>query len=221
MRLVTFIITVCLLSACASAPESMSRADVDAQRIADHQRTLADITTWEFQSRLAFIERQQGGRQSASLRWQNAPTSRSLRVSHPLRGTLASLEETDQGAMLTDQQGDQYYAADIQSLLLTHLNVVLPIGLIEDALLGRIPQTEIINPSFYTDGTLAEYQIDVRSPRRWWDSSQDDHHVQTWQVKLQRYEHATNQPVRLPHYLELTSTQYEIRLNISRWTLFP
>lgn len=216
MRLITLIITSILLSACASAPESMSRDDVDAQRIADHQRSLANVTAWEFQSRMAFFELQQGSRQSASLRWHNAPTSRSLRVSHPLRGTLARLEETEDGAILTDQQGDEYYAADIQSLLLAHLNVVLPIGLIHDALLGRIPQTEIINPTFYADGTLAEYQVDVRHANRWWDNE-----AQTWQVKLQRYEEAANDPVRLPHYLELTSAQYEIHLNISRWTLFP
>lgn len=221
MRFITFMFTAFLLSACASAPESMSRDDVDAQRIADHQRSLADVSAWEFQSRMAFFELQQGSRQSASLRWKNAPASRSLRISHPLRGTLAQLEETENGAVLTDQHGDQYYAADIQSLLLAHLNVVLPIGLIQDALLGRIPQTEIINPTFYADGTLAEYQIDVRHANHWWDNRLRHDEVQTWQVTLQRYENAANQPVRLPHYLELTSTQYEIRLNISRWTLFP
>lgn len=214
MRLTVLLFTM-LLTACASAPQSVPKDQVDAGAIAQHQDSLADINAWEFQSRMAFFELQQNSRQVASLRWQNHPDSRSLRVSHPLRGTLAQLEETVAGALLIDQQGDEYQAATIEALLLLHLNVVLPIELIHDALLGRIPQAEIINPSFYPDGTLAEYQVDVQ------DSTTRYARSQTWRVSLARYEPAANDSVRLPHQLELVSDAYIIRLNISRWTLLP
>lgn len=214
MRLTLVLFTI-FLSACATVPQGVSENDVDAQAIAQHQDSLAHVSAWEFQSRMAFFELQQNSRQSASLRWQNHPESRSLRVSHPLRGTLAQLEETTTGAVLIDQQGDQYQAANIETLLLIHLNVVLPIELIHDALLGRIPQAEIINPSFYPDGTLAEYEVDIR------DSNSRYASAQTWRVNLARYDTAQNDSVRLPHQLELASDAYIIRLNISRWTLLP
>lgn len=214
MRLTLVLFTI-FLSACATVPQGLSENDVDAQAIAQHQDSLAHVNAWEFQSRMAFFELQQNSRQIASLRWQNHPESRSLRVSHPLRGTLAQLEETSTGAVLIDQQGDQYQAANIETLLLIHLNVVLPIELIHDALLGRIPQAEIINPSFYPDGTLAEYEVDIR------DSNSRYASAQTWRVNLARYDTAQNDSVRLPHQLELASDAYIIRLNISRWTLLP
>lgn len=214
MRRLALLFLIVMLSACAAAPDRMPETEVDAESVDQHQQSLADIHAWEFQSRMAFFELEQNSRQAASLRWQNQPESRSLRVSHPLRGTLARLEETADGATLVDAQGDEYRANDIEALLLTHLNVVLPIELIHDALLGRMPQTDIINPSFYADGTLADYQVDVDTGRYWQRASR-----QTWHVSLARYSEAANAPVRLPHELELTSDDYRIRLTISRWTL--
>lgn len=216
MRLFALLIFVLTLSACASAPQQHAQQDMDSEVIQAHQQSLLAINAWEFQSRMAFIDHQENSRQSASLRWQNSPQQRALRISHPLRGTLASIEETDLHATLTDRQGHQFTAPDIESLLLSHLNVFLPIDLIHDALLGRLPQTQIINPEYYAEGTLAAYEVDIED-QRWLPGQQA--RTTTWQVNLGRYQPAANQAVSLPHQLELNSTDYQIRLSISRWTI--
>lgn len=216
MRLFVLLILVLTLSACVSAPQQHAQQEMDAEVIQAHQQSLQAIHAWEFQSRMAFIDHQQNARQSASLRWQNSPQQRSLRISHPLRGTLASIIETDIQATLTDPQGQEFTAPDIEALLLRHLNVFLPIDLIHDALLGRLPQAQIINPEYYAEGTLAAYEVDIKD-RRWFPGQQA--HTTTWQVSLGRYQQAENQAVSLPHQLELHSVDYQIRLNISRWTI--
>lgn len=217
MRLFALLIFVSLLSACASMPERHAQQDVDEEAIEAHQLSLSAIETWEFQSRMAFVDHQENARQSASLRWQNAADTRALRISHPLRGTLARIEETADYALLTDHQGNEFLASDIESLLMVHLNVFLPIELIHDALLGRLPQTRIINPEYYADGTLAAYQVDIEDQH--WQSGQQRAQTTSWQVELDRYQEAVNLAVRLPHQLELNSADYQIRLSISRWTI--
>lgn len=217
MRLFALLIFVSTLSACASVAERHAPQDVDDAIIDAHQQSLAGIQAWEFQSRMAFFDHVEDTRQSASLRWQNEASQRSLRISHPLRGTLARIEETAEFAKLTDHQGETFIAADIESLLLLHLNVFLPIELIHDALLGRLPQTQIINPQYYADGTLATYQVDIDNTQGL--SAPGAPGQTSWEVTLGRYQRASDDSAQLPHQLELSSDQYLIRLNISRWSI--
>ncbi|MCC5880912.1 MAG: outer membrane lipoprotein LolB [Idiomarina sp.] len=219
MRLFALLFFVSMLSACASIADRHTPQDIDDSIIDAHQQSLAGINAWEFQSRMAFFDHQDNSRQSASLRWQNEASQRSLRISHPLRGTLARVEETADYAKLTDHQGEEFFAADIESLLLIHLNVFLPIELIHDALLGRLPQTQIINPHYYADGTLASYQVDIDNAQGF--MSQDNISQTSWQVSLARYQQASDYAVQLPHQLELSSDDYLIRLSISRWSITP
>lgn len=209
MRSLAILILLVTISGCASAPRSVDKSNIDAATVAAHQRQLSHIEGWEFQSRMAFINHLEDDRQSASMRWQHQADSRAIRISHPLRGTLARVEESSGEARLTDDQGNEFVAADIESLLAIHLNVVLPIELIEDALLGRIPDARIINPRYYEDGTLAQYEADIT----------DDYATTSWDIELRRYQSASNAPYQLPHQLEMRSADYEIRLSISRWTV--
>lgn len=209
MRVLAILIVLLFISGCASQPESVHRAQVDERKVAAHQLQLDQINDWQFQSRMAFINHLDDDRQSASLRWQFTPQQRSIRLSHPLRGTLARVEEHSGLATLTDNQGSEYQASDIQSLLAQHLNVVLPIELIENALLGRLPDAAIRSPRYYPDGTLAEYKATVN------DGFADTN----WQIELSRYQMASNMALPLPHQLSLQSELYEIRLSISRWVL--
>lgn len=223
MRQIIVSLILVLLTACAGTPLSAPEQEVDADAIASHQQSLQRLDAWEFQSRMAFVDRQANDRQAASLRWHHSDNERALRISHPLRGTLARIEETSEGASLTDNQGQTYRARDIESLLMTHLNVFLPIDLIHAALLGRIPETTIINPNYYADGTLASYEVDIEHPFAAWSQRP----AQTWQVTLGRYSsveidaqtHSQDAVVQLPHELQLRSDDYEIRLSISRWSI--
>lgn len=209
MRLLVIFITATFLSACATQLQHADEKTVGAGAITAHQASLAPIIGWEFQSRMAFADLQQNSRQSASLRWQHSPAERSIRISHPLRGTIARIHATPELAVLTDNQGHEYQAESIQTLLITHLNIVLPIELIHDALLGRIPDAELINPRYYEDGTLAQYEVDLGT-----QSGAD-----SWVVELSRYQVASNETYLLPHQLNLRSNDYEILLMISRWTI--
>lgn len=211
MRLLTLLCLCLLLSACASRPPSMGEHDADRTQIDAHQADLAAIESWQLQSRLAFFDLRDDSRQSASLRWQYTDGYHAIRLSHPLRGTLARLEEGASGAVLTDNEGRSYPADDIESLLAWHLNLILPIDLINDALLGRIPDTQLINPQYYANGTLAEYSVDFDQNNAW--------QRQTWHVSLDRYQNAQDSAIRLPHQLELQSEDYRIRLNITQWQI--
>lgn len=211
MRLLTLLCVCLLITACASRPPSYGENETDRIQINAHQAELASIQRWQLQSRMAFFDLKNNTRQSASLRWQYQDTYHSLRISHPLRGTLARLEEDESGAVLTDNEGRSYPATDLESLLAWHLDLVLPIELINDALLGKIPDTRLINPQYYSDGTLADYSVDIQL--------NDRTQSQTWHVSLARYQSAQDDSIRLPHQLELESDDYRIRLNISQWQL--
>lgn len=217
MRQLAILFLIYFITACASIPDSLPEDEIADEAISSHQQSLSHIEAWEFQSRMAFVDVANNNRQAASLRWRNLVDARELRLSHPLRGTLARLNEDSSGAVLTDNQGQQFEANDIESLLLIHLNVFLPIELIHDALLGRFPDTEIINPTYYSDGTLAQYEVDlsVDNQQNWWLGDAGE----TWRISLARYQSAHNDAVLLPHQLEIHSETYQITLNISRWTL--
>ncbi|RUO25330.1 outer membrane lipoprotein LolB [Aliidiomarina minuta] len=211
MRHICFLMLITLfLTACASRPDSVSETDADQQLIATHQAQLADIDNWEFQARMAFFNFRDNERHSASIRWQQAPESLYIRISHPLRGTLAQLEQQPGYAILTDDDDNQYYARDVSELLVQNLNIYLPVELINDALLGRHPGTRLLQPRYFEDGSLASYQVDVSEPGQASDR---------WSVLLSNYAAAQNHSALVPHSLELESSDYRIRLNISRWQI--
>lgn len=213
MRHICFLLVLTLfLTACASRPDSISETDADPQLIASHQARLADIDNWEFQARMAFFNHRDDERHSASIRWQHAPETLYIRISHPLRGTLARLEQQPGSAILTDNEDNQYFARDVTALLAENLNIYLPVELINDALLGRHPGTRLIQPRYFEDGSLASYQVDVSEP----GLSRD-----RWSVLLGDYAPAQNHSTQFPHSLELESSDYRIRLNISRWQVNP
>lgn len=213
MRQICVLLVLTLfLTACASRPDSVSEHDADPQSIASHQAQLTHIDNWEFQARMAFFNYRDDERHSASIRWEHAPEKLYIRISHPLRGTLAQLEQQPGYAVLTDNKENQYYARDVTALLAENLNIYLPVELINDALLGRHPGTRLMQPRYFEDGSLASYQVDVSEPGLARDR---------WSVQLNNYAPAHNHPAIVPHSLELESSDYRIRLNISRWQITP
>lgn len=200
------------VTGCATQPETTSADKVSGDRITTHQQKLADIDEWEFQARMAFFNDRDDERHTASVRWQHSPQRLAIRITHPLRGTLAELEQTPQHALMTDREGNQYMAPDISELLQRQLGITLPVSLINNALLGRHPELELRDIVYYDDGTLAEYQ--VRLPRV---SSATPDDAEWWQVQLFNYQPAAENRALLPHRLHLDSADYRVRLAISRW----
>lgn len=198
---------------CASQPDSGSADRIDTARIDAHQAELATIESWQFQARMAFFNDRDDERHTASIRWELSPQKLAIRLTHPLRGTLAELEQNADQAILTDREGNQYYAQSIRELLQRHLNIMLPVSLINDALLGRVPDLDLIDPTYYEDGSMADYQVKLPTAGHR-PSAQE-----TWRIEFFNYQQATDSSIRLPHRLHLESDDYRIRLAITRWQI--
>lgn len=210
LRYLQFAALLCI-AGCATQPDSGSADRIDTTRIDAHQAELATIENWQFQARMAFFNDRDDERHTASIRWQFSPRQLAIRLTHPLRGTLAELEQNAEQAILTDREGNQYYAQNIRALLQQHLNITLPVSLINDALLGRIPDLDLIDPTYYEDGSMAAYE--VRLPTAGHASSAEE----KWRIEFFNYQQASDSSIRLPHRLHLESDDFRIRLAITRW----
>lgn len=204
---------VMVIAGCATQPDRGTAENIDTQRIDAHQAELATIDSWEFQARMAFFNDRDDERHTASVRWQYSPSEVGIRLTHPLRGTLAEIEQTPYQAVLTDREGNQYAAPDMRELLQRHLGIMLPVALINDALLGRHPDVDLIDPVYYDDGSMASYRVALPYDRN--TEAADD----VWHIEFFNYQQASNSNVRLPHRLHLESDAYRIRLAISRWQI--
>ncbi|MGX5914432.1 lipoprotein insertase outer membrane protein LolB [Aliidiomarina sp. Khilg15.8] len=204
---------IVVLAGCATQPDRGSAERIDNARIDAHQAQLATIESWEFQARMAFFNDRDDERHTASIRWQFSPDEVAIRLTHPLRGTLAELEQTPYQAVLTDREGNQYIAEDIRQLLQQHLGIMLPVTLINDALLGRHPDLNMIDPVYYEDGSMAEYRVRLTDDLR--PTNADD----SWHIEFFNYQQAADSNIRLPHRLHLESDDYRIRLAITRWQI--
>lgn len=200
-----------VLTGCATQPDSASADRIDTARISAHQAELATIQTWEFQARMAFFNDRDDERHTASIRWQYSPQQIAIRLTHPLRGTIAEVEESSGRAVLTDREGNQFFASSIRELLRSHLGIMLPVSLINDALLGRHPELELTDSTYYEDGSLAAYQI--RLP----GADPTNSAGELWSIEFFNYQEAEQSSIRLPHRLHLESDDYRIRLAITRW----
>ncbi|WP_157980692.1 lipoprotein insertase outer membrane protein LolB [Aliidiomarina taiwanensis] len=201
-----------LLSGCSLRPsQDASTSQAPATLIKQHQAQIEAIAQWHIRGRMAFFNTLEDDRSTATLTWQKETTLSSLRLSHPLRGTLARLTQTATQASLTDMQGKSYYAPTVDQLLAWQLGIHLPFQLVEQAITGRKPAELGNDYRYYPDGTLASYQVASTSLQ----GGQD-----LWHIALSRYK-GVDTPLGtllLPHELEITHANYRIRLQINNWS---
>src|SRR5690554_6796054 len=153
-----------LLSGCALRPSDDGRsAQTPPHLIEQHQAHLSTISQWHIRGRMAFFNLQEDDRSTATLTWQKEIAASSLRLSHPLRGTLARLTQTATQASLTDMQGETFYAPKIDQLLAWQLGIYLPFQLVEQAITGLKPDELGSQYLYYQDGTLASYEVAATS----------------------------------------------------------
>ncbi|MCO4321780.1 lipoprotein insertase outer membrane protein LolB [Aliidiomarina quisquiliarum] len=202
-----------ILTACSSRPNhSELSPHVANALVQQHQHNIARIQAWHIRGRIAFFNLRENDRNAASLSWAKTSAHSMLRLSHPLRGTLAQLEQTPVQASLIDNKGEQHFAPSIDHLLAWQLGLTLPFNLVETAMTGKLPQQFGSEFSFYADGTVAKYMVTTRNgPRR---------SKQQWHVNLSRYQRvqSANGLLMLPHELEITHVDYKIRLQINDWS---
>ncbi|MCC5854840.1 MAG: outer membrane lipoprotein LolB [Idiomarina sp.] len=210
-KVLTAVVLAIVLNACTTTPTQVPVSeDVDPELVRDHQNKIRMIEQWRMRGRIGFFELTENNRSAANISWQVAPQMAQLRLYHPLRGTLARLEQTATGASLTDENGDTFYAASVDQLLMWHLQLQLPFSLINEALTGRIPSASVDNLKYYEDGTVAGYTLEQRR-----FGFEEDR----WHIALSQYAQVpgSRRPVPLPHLIEIDSDAYKIRIQISQW----
>lgn len=214
-RFTSLLMLACLLLLLAGCSLRPSHNEVTSQApqllIEQHQTQIKGISLWRIRGRMAFFNTLEDDRSSATLSWEKETDLSSLRLSHPLRGTLARLTQTATQASLTDMQGETLYAPTVDQLLAWQLGIHLPFQLVEQAMTGRKPAELGSQYRYYADGTLASYQVASTSLQ----GGQEQ-----WHIALSRYQKVATPrgDILLPHELEVTHTNYRIRLQINRWS---
>lgn len=209
-RLLGIGLFISFLSACASTPQTSDT--VAPERHADHQAWLSEIVFWNIQGNIAFFNDADGERDAARYTWrqQHTPETTSFRLYHPLRGTLARLEQNDSGGVFTNLQGETFNAEHIDELLYTHTGMPIPFHLMSEAIIGLEPQVSIANRRWFENGALASYTADIgQSP---WNQ-------QVWQVELSDYRVVVHngRSFTMPHMIEASQYPLRIRFQVSQW----
>lgn len=209
-----FLFLVACSSRVATPPSSQ---DIPAALIQQHQQHIALLQEWQIRGRVAFIEQESNERQSATISWTKQLEHSFLRLSHPLRGTLAQLTQTPEQALLIDDKGKQYQARTLNELLREQFALPFPVQFIEAAITGKTPSHTSQQLAYYPDGTIASYQITLPAIQEVWSSSWQP--VTTWHVRLGRYQKVSTKQgeLLLPFEFEATQAQYQIKLQINQW----
>ncbi|WP_194755946.1 outer membrane lipoprotein LolB [Aliidiomarina indica] len=209
-RLPLLALCIAFLSACATTPPATDTAE--PARHADHQAWLSQIVFWNIQGNVAFFNDADGERDAARYTWrqQHTPEATSFRLYHPLRGTLARLEQNEAGGVFTNLEGETFNAEHIDELLYTHTGMPIPFRLMSEAIIGLEPGVSIANRRWYENGALASYSADI---------SQSSWNQQVWQVALSDYRVVVHngRSFTMPHMIEATQYPLRIRFQISQW----
>ncbi|MDX1705104.1 lipoprotein insertase outer membrane protein LolB [Pseudidiomarina sp.] len=209
MKLLVLLLALAGLTACTTIPVTSPATAVDSAAVIRHQTNLAAIDNWTLRGQLAIFDLTADERHAVYIDWQQTPTSLSMRLSHPLKGTLARLEESPLGAILTDEDGMTYQASTAEQLLSQYFGLDLPLDLMRELVLGRqLPGMS--GREFILQGTesgqlalLSSYQLSAAG--------------QQWQASLSHY--ASVDGVLLPHSFHLSAPAWRIKLRITQWLI--
>ncbi|MEA3587385.1 outer membrane lipoprotein LolB [Pseudidiomarina sp. 1APP75-27a] len=209
MKVRLLLIVALLLSGCAAAPPEIPLSAIDRNAAERHQQAIASLTDWSISGQLALFNRVEDDRDAVYLEWQHASGEMRLRFYHPLKGTLARLEEDLTGATFFDEEGQPYYGVTAEQLIARIFNFQLPLQLLSEVITGRRPDgaVQLSYQLHDLDGkpyaTLNRYLVATTSEK--------------WQVELSNYQ--AEQSYLMPHQLELISPEWRIKLKVSQWKL--
>lgn len=210
MKVRLLLLLALLLSGCATAPQPVAGDNVDATAIARHQQQLEQLTQWQLQAHVALFNLTRDARDAVYLEWRQTPEQMHLRFYHPLKGTLARLEQTPLGATYYDQDDQAYYGSDAEQLIERLFGYQLPLQLLQQVMIGQQPPSAAQQTyrQFKTNqgeyAPLASYRADANE--------------QDWQVQLDAYE-LVNNDLYLPTSIELASELWRIKLRVRKWQL--
>ncbi|KFZ31573.1 hypothetical protein IDSA_02390 [Pseudidiomarina salinarum] len=209
MKILVFLLALASLTACTSIPVTAPATAVDAAAVMRHQANLAQLDDWTLRGQLAIFDLTADERHAVYIDWQQTPASLSMRLSHPLKGTLARLEQSPLGATLTDEDGMTWQAPSAQQLLSQYFGLDLPLDLMRDLVLGRqLPGMSAREFTLHGQppdelALLSSYQLQAAG--------------QQWQASLSQY--AAVDGVQLPHNFHLSAPAWRIKLRITQWQI--
>jgi outer membrane lipoprotein LolB len=135
---------------------------------------------------------------SSNLRWWHAPQSEHIWLLSPLGQTLAYITEDDAGATLTAANGDVYHASSVA-------------GLTQQALGWELPLAQL---RYWVRGKPVPYQPAHTLQR---DAENRLIYLTQGGYRVAWLYSPAGKKDKLPHRLDLTGTDSEIRLVIDNW----
>jgi outer membrane lipoprotein LolB len=206
-RLLLVVLTSAWLTACSSVPEPPSVSDVDSAAVAAQQQQLKNLANWRLSGQMALFDLRTDDRHGLYIDWYSSAEQITMRFSHPLRGTLAKLEQANGVALLTDEDGKEYRATTAQELLWQYFRLDLPVNQISAIVTGReLP--EMVQKQYQ----LQQYQQQQYALLSDFTMVAAD---QLWRAQLGQYE--LTDGIFLPYNINLTTDAWRLKLQVSQW----
>lgn len=179
-----------LLSACATRP--VVEYSVNARH---HQRQLAQLQQWQVSGKLAFKSSEE--RFSANLHWQQRQDEYNIGLNSFIGTRLLSMQK--QGGRVHLEYEDREYWHDNAAQLLEQMTGwVIPVSDLPLWIKGQASEEAM--PAFADSGLIRRLTTD-----------------DGWQVSFSDYRQQDG--YILPHALELSATDVQIRIRIDQWQL--
>lgn len=197
------------LSGCVSAPQPTTVDSANNQAITAHQQQLQQLLQWRLRGQMALFDLTKDDRHGLYVDWFSSPDKLTMRFSHPLRGTLARLEQTAGQALLVDNQEREYRAASATELLRDYFQLDIPIQVINAIVTGKqLPGMletgyQIMPQQPQNLALLAYFQLAVNQ--------------QLWHAELGQYSAVSG--IYLPHQIDVRTQAWRLKLQVSEWLL--
>ena len=191
----TPILLITILFGC----ETTSQLPLHSVEYTAHQQKLSTLTQFRVSGKLGYIDPNQ--RQSLNFTWDQSPQSSQLRLSTFLGKTVLNLTMDDQGASVTDMDGNRYFDPNADQLFYQLTGMRLPIVYMRDWIKGQPTQADHFAVS--GNGTLSSLS-----------QTRGD---QTWTMDYLNYN--DEQELILPNKMTLSRQQIKLNIVINRWNL--
>jgi len=199
-QLLLLILTALYLSGCASAPEE-SRLNVQFE---PHRQRLESLQNYQLSGKLGYIGPDQ--RQSLNFTWTHSPDKSQLRLTSFLGQTVLNLTMTPEGAKAITSGGDVYHHASPNALVYQLTGLVLPVTYMQDWIKGL--------PTAADHFTLNETNT-VASLNKLTG-------LQRWDILYNSYQTVNSAQLGalpLPYKMQLTQSEFTLKIVISTWNL--
>lgn len=207
-RLLLVVLTSSWLVACSSVPEPVTHTTVASAAITAQQQQLEPIKAWRLRGQMALFDLRQDDRHGVYVDWYYSPDLLTMRFSHPLKGTIAKLEQRDGYAELIDEDDNHYYGRTARELFWQYFNIDLPVDMLTDVVLGK------------QLAEMAETQYQLKQTETGQLALLSDFSMvaadQLWRAELRQYQ--TVNGTYIPHSIDLTAQAWRLKLKVSEWT---